>query len=469
MSKLPQLPKYQYVCKYCYFCQRNIYKECRENGDRKPLNKCKHTDRQVYKAYLPKKGEKGKRITRVLKAKTPDEAIIEVIKLKGASVEQKISAPTIGEKIVQRNSNYNLKQLMSRYVGFVSGDLEFAPAKSKSMKWDTCRTFKQMTTFLARKQDMNTISVNELTVMHAGGFKDYLLKELQLQARSFNKAKTIFSGFYKYLSGYEGIELKNPFSIIPQEPTSSNIEIPTKEELQLILEAMENPEFGICRAMYRRKGKIKFQNKQLFRTWLRPGTEFLVQSGRRAEEAIRVKWNNYHESAEGSYLQIEDFKVNRIKRLTGDRTKYIYVPVTESLRELLNRLGLEKFKGQDRYILAPDDPMDRNTLNRFFTRAFTQFRKSAGVERDISLKSCRKFYITELVKHAGISTAQLITGHSSPQIMKDAYINQKAIALSQSVKNFQPFVNGVNGNERKNDLEKIRKQKSNNKEIELTK
>lgn len=465
MSKKYQPPNYQELCLYCYSCQRNINGgECRENGDRKPLSKCKHKGKKVYKAYLPDPKRKGKRITRALEAETREEAIIELINIKKSLDAQENAIPIIEKKVIEKRNNYNLKQQMSRYVGFISGDPEIAPSfihpKSKGHIRDVKRTFKQITALFGKS--VETMSAKELTTMQAGQFRDYLLKNLQLQGRSFNKAKTIFSSFYKYLSDFEKIDVKNPFSIVPQEPTNTNFEIPTNQELQLILEALEKPELGICRV-----GKKDPQNKILFRPWLRDGTELLVETGRRSEEVVKMRWNNYHESAEGSYVQIPDYKVNRIKHLEGDKEKFVFVPVTASLKELLLRLGLEEFRGQDRYILAPNDPMDRDILNRFFTRAFTHYRKQAGVERDISLKSCRKFYITELVKHAGISTAQLITGHSSTNIMKAAYIYQKKIALS--VKDFQPRVKEENNKERENDLEKIREQKSNNKQIEISK
>jgi hypothetical protein len=120
----------------------------------------------------------------------------------------------------------------------------------------------------------------------------------------------------------------------------------------------------------------------------------------------------------------------------------------------------EKYKGSDKYILAPEEIMKRETINKFMTHAFPHYFKQLDTGRNLSYKSLRKTYISRLSAFMGIDNARLITKHSGTQVMEEHYIDKKVIV--HTAKNFKIFDQATEN--RKNEIEKIR---SINKELIL--
>jgi hypothetical protein len=174
-----------------------------------------------------------------------------------------------------------------------------------------------------------------------------------------------------------------------------------------------------------------------------------------------MKWNNIHEDDQGNllYIQAIDFKVSRQKGLEGNNQKPIYVPITDELKDLLFRMGYEIYKGSDKYILAPEESMQRDTIGKFMTHSFPHFFKLLGTGRNLSYKCLRKTYISRLSAFMGIDNARLITKHSGTQVMENHYVDKKVIA--HTAKNFKMFDQATEN--RQNEIEKIRS--TNNEKI----
>lgn len=236
--------------------------------------------------------------------------------------------------------------------------------------------------------------------------------------------------------------------------TTTNIETITEEEYKRLLEIIQKPELGKSELQ---TGEVK----NLLKPWMSDAVELGLDTGRRLGEVVQMKFNGIAVDDNGKpmYIKVEDFKVNRQKGNARENTKYIYVPITKSLQELLLRIGYEKYKGSDKYILAPEEKMERETISSFVSHSFTHYYKQLETGRDLSYKCLRKTYISSLSASLGIDNARLITKHSGTQVMEEHYVDKKVIALT--AKNFEVF---NQDEKRKLELDKVR---NSNHEITL--
>ena len=76
--------------------------------------------------------------------------------------------------------------------------------------------------------------------------------------------------------------------------------------------------------------------------------------------------------------------------------KPIYIPIIPQLKELLIDMGMEKYKGSDRYMLAPEENISRDTVKLHLSRMFTFYYNKLGTGRQMQYKHLRKFYISHL-------------------------------------------------------------------------
>ena len=134
------------------------------------------------------------------------------------------------------------------------------------------------------------------------------------------------------------------------------------------------------------------------------------------------------ENGEFSYISVQDFKVNRQKGTEKDNLKYIYVPVTKELEDLLYQMGYEKYKNSDKYILAPEETMRRNTIKLFLSRSFSHYYGLLATGKKLTYGVLRKTYITKLTLLLGIEDAKLITRHSNIKVMDQNYLNKPLIS-----------------------------------------
>jgi integrase len=443
---------------YCGQCRSIIGKTCKENN--KSLAACKHIDRHRYKIVLYANAKE--RRTKLLETRDYDSAVVQAIEFKKeihAEQEKNLSEAIkiiLPQKIIeQKQQNKQLTELMAQYIGFLNGDEAIVPSfrrrvRSKKHIQDTARTFRYMAIALQQSgYPVHSIAIDEVSEKMIGAFHDFLLKEKNLSNRSYNKSFTILGSFYTYLIG-EGYAIRNPFKTIPKRATASHSISILHDEYERLKQIIKKPELGIATL---RTG----ERKNYYAAWLGDCFDLALFSGRRNFEISRMKFSSVVEDEKGmpSYIQIEDYKINRQRGLEdGDENKkYIYVPVTNELQDLLLKLGYESYKGTERYLIAGDETIQRDTVKLLMTRAFKHYYKQIG-SRELSFKCFRKTYISQLSAMIGIDNARLITKHSGTQVMSDHYIDHKYIALT--AKNFRSF---DKRNERGKESEHLRENK----------
>ena len=150
-------------------------------------------------------------------------------------------------------------------------------------------------------------------------------------------------------------------------------------------------------------------------------------------------------------------KVNRIQGRSDESTKkYIPVPISPALRDLLDDVEYEKYKGTDRFILAPDLKLNRTkVMSDTLSRGFAHYYKQVEPEGNLTFWCLRKTYITGLALHTGGNAAS-ITQHSDNKVLERHYIDK--IAIAKAAQGFEPFPNETN---RKGELNQIRNQSKN--------
>jgi len=446
---IPESKKWKGLVVYCNKCKTNVSEICKVSG--KPLKQCPNGDKHVFKVYIHVPGTNNQRRTKKLETRDINEAIIQAIEFE-KEVKENNYQRNIKERAIEQKMPLNILNAMARYVGYLHNDSEIVPEfkkKNRSKKYieDIEHNFKNFILCLKKNgYNTNELSLDEINDQIISKFHDYILKELKLSNSSYNRAITELTSLYNYhiSEGYQNI---NPFKSIPRKQVNMNNETITEEEYKALLEIIQKPELG----------KSKLSNgimKNMYKPWMKDAVEMGLLTGRRNEEIVQMKWNNIYEDEKGNllYIRVIDYKVSRQKGQEMDNPKYIYVPVTDELKDLLFRTEYEKYKGTDKFILAPEETMKRDTINKFMTHSFPHYYKQLGTGRNLSFKNLRKTYISRLSGFMGIDNARLITKHSGTQVMEEHYIDKKVIV--HTARNFKMFDQNIE--KRQNEIEKIR-------------
>jgi integrase len=119
--------------------------------------------------------------------------------------------------------------------------------------------------------------------------------------------------------------------------------------------------------------------------------------------------------------------------------KVVPIPITPELVDLLNRLDYKNHIGSDRYLIDGDSKMNRASLAKEMSHAFTFFRRKAGLPENISIKHLRKTFLTKLETQTGLSAS---AGYQkTPSVINKNYIDKRKVAEEIANKGFSYFGN----------------------------
>jgi len=465
---IPPQKSWKGLTVYCNKCKTNMKEICNETG--KSLKNCPHPERHVFKVYSWIWGSKNSRKTKKLETRDVNEAIKQAVDFEREVKENNYTNPipsvpsvntakneNINREEKNKNQSISLSNAMARYVGFLNNDPGIVPEfrkkqRSKKHLQNVEWMFRHFN--ICAKQngyDITTLPIDQVDDQLIGKYHDYLLKERRFSNTSYNNSMTLFVGLYNYLNK-NGYAVKNPFLSIPRRAVNNNVEIITDKEFKDLLELVEHPELG---KQTLKTGEVK----NLYKPWMSDAIEFGLYTGRRNEEMVMAKWQDvFEEDGKPAYIRMIDYKVSRRKGIEDDNPKFIYVPVTDELNNLLLRINYNKYKGMDNYILAPEETMTREGVNHFITHSFTHYYKQLNTGKDISFKNLRKTYITKLSKFMGVDNARLITKHSGTGVMEEHYLDKKFIALT--ARGFSMFGDKEQEQDRAEELKEIRNSKT---------
>lgn len=415
---------------WCGQCKRQIGQSCQ--GKNAAISSCDHLDKHKYKVVLRVPGQKQKKLTKNLETRNLDEARIQasILKMKirengNSKVEIERPKPQNTEKPLL------LSEAIANYKAYLDNEnvpIHLQVERSNEFIKDVKRGLDYLSQRMVNiGHNLQTFRVSDLND-HVVGDIYAGLKERGFSARTVNKYMGYYFSFLKYYSTHH-IPTINYFGHGKREPLSPKPQSISKQEFDDLIRIMTY-ENGF-RYYDGKKGERNF-----FRPYLPDAMYLLLETGRRREEVGKLKWTNVDE--EEGVITTEDYKANRIKKLSGNKKKMIYIPLTPTLKSLLSRLGMEKYRGSDKYILAPESNVSRGRVfSDILTRGFSHYYAQLNTGKQLTLGSLRKTYITHLYKQMGPS-ARLITRHSSDAIMEGSYVNKKSIATNISFEGVYP-------------------------------
>ena len=381
-------------------------------------SKCRHYDRQVYRVRIHVPGTKNATKSFYLEAKNYNDAIIEC-----ALIEKELIQNGF-EKVKQIDSlsltDYSIGDALVKYREYMSGESKYAHLKKNLTQEhiDECVRFCwKLVENVALTKNIKRTRPTDIKIEDVSNF--YKWAEQNYSPTTFNKCFNAIRTFFEFLIDIENIDMKNPFrNFVPKVVTPSNIDIITEDEFNQILAAVDtyNPYITL-----RGKG----EKKKMFKPFLKDGFKLFLLTGGRREEVVDLKWSNIYSTPQGVKLFIIDnLKVNRIKKDSKERKKYI--GINADLEDFLIELGMNKKIGKDEYILSPNRNRITKTIMNDLSKGFTHYKNGAGIKKKISLSNLRKTYLTWQHQILGDDTG-LVSSHSTTHVLDKYYLDPKVL------------------------------------------
>ncbi|MEW7277865.1 site-specific integrase [Aquimarina sp. 2201CG1-2-11] len=304
---------------------------------------------------------------------------------------------------------------------------------SKHIK-EVYKALKQFNkTLTINRVNTRIITINQITDDHIGFFHAYLIQTKKYQNKTYNNKMSAVKGFFKWtIENYE-LNKSNPFDKVRRRKTVIKKETITRVEFQNLLKII-SPERGVIQM----KGKRK-QKRNLYKPYLKDGIELALYTGGRREEIVSLKWNMIHEKDNiPIYIEMRNLKVERqLGDGFNEEVTPKIIPITKDLRELLHRLGYNKHKGKNRFLLHPNRSKSSTAyMMDSLSKGFSHFYNLLGTNRKLQLKSLRKTYLTYLHSTIGADTKYL-SSHTSDNVLQKHYIDETIV--SKAILRFEIF------------------------------
>lgn len=412
MSKL-RLPKKSYkgIKIFCKIC----------NTDN---TICKHYDKQVYRVRVHVPGSQKSVKTKKLDAVNYNDAVIEAIafekELQINGFAKTVNIKVENSTVEDLGNDYSIVDALMKYNQYLGGATTYAHLKknvSKAYKDELIRFCTYFCKNVNKTKNIKTTRIKSIDRADVSNF--YSWAEARYADKTFNKCMAALKCFFEFLIDVEDIEMKNPFrKYVIKEVVKSSIETVSRDEFLQILTAVDTVDPLI-------KLGGKGQRKSMFRPYLKDGFRLFLLTGGRREEVVNLRWSDVFISPSGvKFFRIKNIKVERIKNKEGI---YKYIPINEDLFNLLAEMGYEKNKNSDDYILSPDRDVSALTIMNILSKAFTHYRKGAGIKKDISLKNLRKTYLT-WVNQVMNSDTKILSSHSTDGVLQEYYIDPTVLS-----------------------------------------
>jgi integrase len=427
MLKLPNKNRLPGMFLYCNVCKKHYSNDSSLNKKGKCKGKCIANNTVVYKAKLHIPGTKFGVRCKTLMANNFEDAQTEFIEFKS-----KISANDFQKIIIQENEIKPtlLIDCMAYYIAFLRNEgVPRYDVKIRTEKHinEVERYFKYVITCLSKnKIDVKIFQFENIDKRIVGIITEYIEDEKLFKNKTYNKFIGIMKLFHGYISKEYNYAISNPFDVRLKKLSEPVIETITKKEFEELLNKIK-PENGIT---YLPRTKEK---KNLYKDWLISAFKLGLLTGRRREEIVMLKFSDIKldENDELSYIQSKHLKINRAFNHNKESETNVKISITKQLKVLLFELGYEKYKGQEKYILAPEETMKRITMMDLISKAFTHFYNQIGSSKKLVFKNLRKTYVSSAYKHFG-EKARILTKHASVEIMQKHYIDREILNEANS-------------------------------------
>jgi integrase len=253
-----------------------------------------------------------------------------------------------------------LIECMALYVAYLNNiNVEAHMVKQRTNKhiWEVEDFFgKFCKTMKANGISHTILRVDQINDRMVGYFHVYILEQLKHSNKTYNKMMALMRQFTDWLINHKKYEISNPFTFVQRRIENRDKTIVSKEEFQALLDAI-TPENQYHILPY---GERKIRYKQ----WLKQCYRLALETGLRREEFMCLQFSDiiFGEQSEPLFIKVENYKVNRIKGGNNIAKDVKSIPITKGLMELLKELGLEKYRGTNRFLIGHEETTSRNTL-----------------------------------------------------------------------------------------------------------
>lgn len=383
--------------------------------------KCKHYDKYRYRMHVhipnTKRGERSK----VLKALTYNEALEEALLFSKEIIANNYELV----KPVTEGNNYSLADAIMKYYQYLGGIHEHAhKRKSVSPEYQKeCYRFCKFFADIVKKgKDITRTFASDISQKDVAAF--YIWAEEHYNAKTCNKAMATLKTFFDFLIDIEKVEMENPFEVyVTKKVEKKNPHALTIEEFNKILDAVDNAD-----PIQHLNGRG--EKKNMYRPYLKDAFKLFLMTGGRREEVVSLKWNQILMTMSGTkFFQFNNLKVMRQKKAKNIKTDTApkYVPINSDLTDLLWKMGYDKFKDADDYVLCPERNVSNKTLMNNISKAFTHYRIAAGIEKEVNLSDLRKTYLTWVNAVLNKDT-KILSSHSSNAVLDNHYLDRTVLS-----------------------------------------
>jgi integrase len=384
-------------------------KKCNEDN-----SKCRHYDNQVYRVRIHVPGSKNTVKTKVIEATEYDDAVIEAIAFK-KELNANDFAKTESTLDEDEGNDYSVVDAIIRYNQYLNGESSYAHLKkniSKGYKEELIRYCRYFSENLKKTKDIRKFRIKAVKREDVSNF--YLWADKKFKEKTLSKCMSSIKGFFEFLIDVEEIDMRNPLrNYVTKQVLKSNIETVNKDEFLDILDAVETFDPLITLGG-------KGERKNMYKPYLKDGFRLFLLTGGRREEVVDLRWSDIFISPSGvKFFRVRNIKVELI---TNKTHIYKHIPINDDLYNLLLEMGYNEKMSTDNYILFPDREIKSITIMDSLSKAFTHYRKGAGIEKDISLKNLRKTYLT-WVNQVMNKDTKILSSHSTDGVLKEYYLD----------------------------------------------
>jgi integrase len=252
---------------------------------------------------------------------------------------------------------------------------------------------------------------------------------------TYNHHVGTMKSFYKFLIEKKGYELLNPMCFAKLKNVSINTISVDDSDFDKILNCID--ETIESDTIHTYKNGV---TKKMYRPYIKNGIELIAYTGMRLTEALSIKYCDIVTDKKGEIDYVKGIDIKYEKTHNYDQSKpvkYVPIPITPELEDLLNRLNYKQYIGEDRYLIGPDELISRESMAKQLSHSFGFYRDKSGVNAKIGLKHLRKTFLTKIQIATGMVTS--LGYQKTASVIEKNYLDKGKIAKSVKEKGFRLF------------------------------
>ena len=267
--------------------------------------------------------------------------------------------------------------------------------------------------------NLDSLGINEIEPKYIKLFRNHL--EKKYSSRTVNRYLTLLKSFFNHLIHVEGYLIRNPFQFEKHKPLCQTAKSFPINNLEPFLDSIKSE-----------NGILEFPNgvkKQRYTPYLKEFIKLAAFTGIRRDGLLTMKFSDIttDESGRPWFIRTEDYKFNRRHHLNFDsEKKFIILPVPLELENLLYDLGFREHSNTDKLIIGDIQNESQYVIKDKVSKGFSHFWNLYSKEEEISFKSLRKSYITEIHIIYG-SIGKLVTHGATGDVVNKHYMDAMRI------------------------------------------